>query len=227
MRSLFLLFASCIIAINLSAQISIAPEIGVNLSTYSTNTYGDKNLTKLNGNIRAGLKADISLNDHFYLQPAVLYARNGFYPGNGAPPYGITMNINTIEIPLQLVYKINKPGPGTPFFGIGPYIGFNAWGSTSYLPLVYPPGFYIMPLESPITRSLRIGSSSNDDIKLLDAGIIASAGIQLPFHIYTLLYFQKGFVNLQPSGDSNNYMKSLNMGMSLGYFFHFKHPSKK
>ncbi len=221
MRPLFFLIASFIlVADNAVAQVSFAPEIGINMCTYMKLS-GTKMWNRINNGIRAGGKADITLTPHFHLQPGVLYAGNGYNPPIMAGGANKSMKISTIEVPFQLVYKINTAIANTPFIGVGPYLGCNISGRANFSgAITYPyaePGY---------ARPLKIGSAVGDDIKQFDAGVSASAGLQLANGLYVLVLYQRGLMNLLPQGDAGNSLKSFNIGFSAGYYLHSKHKVK-
>jgi len=226
MRCLIFLFVFTIFDLtSVCAQISVGPEIGVNGSAYIVTRDGEHTINRLNGGVRAGIKADIGLTKHFSLQPGVLYVNNADIPSPMAGGSATSFNVHTIQIPLSLVYKANAGHVTTPFLGIGPYIGFNAGGKADIPGSIMPP--YIS--EPGYARPLKIGSAATDDIKLLDVGVSVTAGLELPNGLYALLLYQKGIANQQPQGNASNAMKDVNFGISLGCFFHCskKHEEKK
>jgi len=219
MRSLFLSFASLIVVTNALAQVNFGPEIGVNTCGYSSH-YG----RQVTAGARAGGKVDIGLTGHLQLQSGILYVNNGLGSTHLAGGSYPTMSISTVEVPVNIVYKAQGGGVSSPFIGIGPYIGINTGGR-----ITISPGDLPSP-QPTIIRSLKIGSSAGDDIKMLDAGLSVTAGVQLANGLYIRILFQKGFMNLQPQGDADNYLRRFNLGLSIGYLFHCKHiaqPTEK
>jgi len=216
MRPFLFLLALLTAAGTASAQVSIAPEVGVNLSTYSSSG----NLSFLQGGLRAGVKADIGLGRYLSLQPGIFYAGNGFSPLHRLGGSNISMRIRTIELPVQLVLIPAGNQPVKPFVGVGGYVGLNAGGTSSFSGTTYP-----FPTDGS-SRPLKAGNNMGSDIRPLDAGVNISAGLQLRNGLYARVLLQKGLTNLIPDGNYGGSMKSYNAGLTLGYFFHCSHEHK-
>ena len=223
MRSLLILVALCVIATCASAQISFAPEIGGNLNFYKNKINGDNIGSRASGGIRAGVKADIRLCTHFYIQPGVFYVNTADIPPQTAGGYNTTLYMNTINIPVHFVYKLKTAGGVTPYFGVGPFLGVNISGRVTWS------NELVMPQNPPPVNheTLKIGSGLDDNIKRYDGGISTIVGLQMPIGLYAQLLFQRGFANLAPGSNAENSITSFNAAISLGYSFHCCHTAKK
>ncbi len=132
-----LLLITCLLATAFvgSGQIKVAPEAGLNFSNYSVPTKS-YSATSVFG-VRLGLIADLALGgDKCYLQPGVLYVRNG--TAVNAPSYfisqsSITYRVHTIEVPLNFLYKFGQPGKNRLFAGAGVYLGMNVKSDAFYI----------------------------------------------------------------------------------------------
>ena len=216
MRSVVLILLSSILcSAPVTAQISVAPELGANVSNYVTVSNGDYSNGGLKGSIRIGVRADVPLCTHFHFMPGLLYENNGVLPPRMAGGSAPTLTIHTIDAPLHVIYRLKTGHVTTPFFGFGPYVAANIGGTS------VAPGFSTFPVppQPEVSRSLKIGSATGDDIKRFDAGVSTTIGLQLPNGLYAAVLFQGGLVNLLPDGDRNNSMKNVNAAFSLGYFF--------
>src|SRR5580698_2041256 len=105
MKSILLIWAAILIASGAQAQVSFGPEIGVNACAYfAPGASGNSN--SIIPGVRAGIKADKRLYQQFHLLTGLLYVSNGYTPGGnlmgGNRP---TLNIHTIEIPFQFLYR--------------------------------------------------------------------------------------------------------------------------
>ena len=124
--SLFMIITSIVGA---NAQFSIAPELGLNMANMTLKekiginppvTIG----TAMKAGLVIGAIADLGLNEKLYVQPGVFYLMNGCNIVGGG-----TYNINTVEIPVNIVYKSGQEGGNRFYFGVGPYIGYNISGT--------------------------------------------------------------------------------------------------
>jgi hypothetical protein len=197
-----------------SAQFGIGPLLGLNISDYRQTMEGieHKNLVKLGG--RIGMLFENPFNQHLYLQPGINYVTNG-YKGNYANA-DILFVINTIEIPLNLEYKLGNECSNRFFFGGGPYFGLVKDG--------------FIHLTSGINvdsrRDLYIGPAVSDDVKRWDAGFGLNIGCELKGALIGRVHYQQGFRNVLPLGNDANSLYNYNCGLSVAYLFHVKHQIK-
>jgi len=200
MKKIILSLLSAGLIVNSSnAQIAIAPELGVNLANMSiTNT-----TTSMKAGLAVGGVVDFGFTKNLYLQPGL------FYLMNGCSFTGGSMSVNTIEIPVNVEYKLGDEGSNRFFFGAGPYLGYNVGGTIK---------------NGGQSASLKIGSakadlnSSGDDIKALDLGIGVNIGYLLANGFYVRAHYQAGLTNLDPSGGSSS-IKTSAIGITVGYYF--------
>lgn len=199
-------------------KMSLGGEIGVNISNYYGETNGDpyNNLTVRK--LRAGVVADYKLNARFSLQSALLYVGNGFEPLKGDRIYSKELQVHTVQLPLLAVAKINARGGNTAFIGLGPYVAANVAGRTNiYHQLSLPYLAY-----DNISRDLKVGSSDDDDVKMIDYGLCANVGYLLSNGLFLKAHYQTGIPNLLPGGDEKNTMRNFNFGFSVGYIMKMK-----
>lgn len=194
-----------------NGQMSLGPEIGINVSMYST-PYNDRYHAT---GVRAGLAANVKTSRNIDVMTGVLYVNNPLGDTRligGAKPI---MPVHCLELPVQVIYKF-KPHGVTPFLGAGAYLDMNMSGKTTL-----PPGD-IPSIQPIIVRALEVGYSRSDDMKPFDAGMSITGGFMLHNGLYIRMLYERGFVNLLPYGNNDNYMKRRNIGFSIGYRFHKK-----
>jgi len=207
------ILSACLLAatVGAQAQLTFGPEVSLIGSNYTGKADGQSSNTKSIVSFRAGAVLDAPISDHFSIQPAVLYVMNGFK--SDIVIANASVHVNTLEIPVNVMYKIDVPGDGHLFVGLGPYIAYNMGGkykeSDSY--------------SGTQTGSLNIGSGPLDDLKVFDFGLGINAGYQLTNGLFLRVFYQKGLLNLDPQGNSNNYIRSTNYGVGVGMLFGGNH----
>ena len=193
----------------LRAQISWGPEAGLNGSNYISKLGGNTISTTAKLGVRVGGVVDMGLGNNLAFEPGLFYLMNGYklsYAGATE-----TANINTLEIPLNILFKIGEPGRGRFWFGLGPYLAFNLSGN------VKVPGFNG---GSSISESLKFGSTAGtDEMKSSDFGVGFNVGYQLADGLFLRAGYQKGVKNLVPGGNGNNSQTSSNFSVTVGYLF--------
>jgi hypothetical protein len=235
-KFVFALFPVSVLTIKVSAQISFAPEVGLNVATMSMKvndlasgsfTYG----TEWKAGLAVGGVADIGITGNIYFQPGLFYEMTGVKLPAGYQLYSNgEWDINTLTIPLNFEYKTGEKGGNRFFIGTGPYIGYNfsagqnynAGGTYNY----YTNSTSYNPAYS---GSLKIGNSAGIDfIKPLDLGWGINTGYQLAIGLYLRVHYQMGFTNLDPYSDKYDVYKSSAYGVTLGYLFggHTNHNKK-
>ncbi|MCW3120733.1 MAG: hypothetical protein JWQ38_225 [Flavipsychrobacter sp.] len=228
---------SCLCAMALvntaNAQVTFGPIAGLNVSNYTitgtnialgspalgTASFTLNTTTKIGG--RFGAVVNIPLNEHFYLQPGVLYVMNGFKQ-SFLGLIELKAHINTAEVPVNLFYKFGD-GDNKPFFiGAGPYFAYNVVGG---MKVNINPALS-STVSSVTNTKLDIGSDSTDFVKAFDCGFGVNAGYQLAMGLFVNAHYQFGLTNLIPI-DINGYsIKNHNYGISIGYMIGSKATKK-
>jgi len=209
-------FSIALLADKADAQISFAPEIGLNMATMSmkVNDLSSGSFTYATGP-KAGLAiggvADMGITENIYFQPGFFYVMNGVKLTAGYETAGGVWNINTLAIPLNFEYKTGETGGNRFFIGTGPYIGYNISASYKYDDnTTY--GYYAS------SGNLKIGNSAGKyNIKPLDLGWGINTGYLLANGFYLRLRYQMGFTNLNPYSDKYDIYKSSAYGITIGY----------
>ena len=191
------------------AQLGFGGEIGLNGSACTVKVAGNDKDAKLRFGMRIGGFSDIALTDNFFLQPGLYYVANGYKANftGGHEEY----NINTIEIPVNIIYKFGPLGSSRLFVGAGPFIGYNIHGYYKVF----------SPLFVDSRSDLRIGGGATDQVNNLDAGLGINAGYQLTEGLFLRARTQFGLLNMSvPVANENNTLRSFSFGITAGYVFY-------
>ncbi len=190
-----------LIATTANAQLAIAPELGLNLANVTGKSGGVSTDTKMKAGLAIGAVIDLGIADNIYFQPGLFYLMNGAKANTG----DVTMNINTLQIPLNFVYKLGEEGGNRFFFGVGPYLGYNI--SANYK-------------AGGNSTTIDIGTDkTKDGLKPLDFGAGVNVGYLMSMGVFVRAHYQMGFANLDPISDADNTMKSSAIGITVGYYF--------
>ncbi len=205
------LFSLSVILVSIAfhgyAQMGLGIEAGANASNYTVKTpIGTKN-TQFKWGMRLGVLSDMAISDNFYFQPGIYYVANHLHTdlSTGYEQY----DLHTIEVPLNIQYKIGILGKNRLFVGLGPYVAFNRSGSYS---------IHVTYVDS--KRALRLGNEASDDMQYFDFGGGVNVGYQITEGLFARVRAQMGFADLAPKDIPNASVKSLGICVSAGYLFY-------
>ncbi len=188
-------------------QFRVGPEAGILFSNYPGKLNGDNVNAKSVFGGRVGATADLTISGGFGIQGSLLYVANGYQLSNVIATQKMTLN--TLEVPVSIIWRSGEQGDDRFFAGVGPYIGWNLSGK------IKETGSGISE-----TRQVNIGDTRyQDDTRKTDYGLGGYVGYELSMGLFIRAHFQKGLANLQPGGDADNVAKSMNYGVSFGYLF--------
>ncbi len=195
-----------------NAQISIAPEAGINLANErfkSTDATGkvEKGTGDLKLGVKAGANVNIPVGDNVVIQPGLFYSIKGTKNDIGS---GVTVNrtLHYFDVPVNIQYMFNDPSEGRFFIGVGPYMGVAFSGHDK---LQGTGG-------NDITTDLKFGNDAKtNDLQRFDFGGQVNAGYLLRSGIFFRGMYQAGATNLEPQGNSDNTIRSSTITISLGY----------
>ena len=191
-------------------QISFAPEVGMNMSSFTTKISGSGATLTENGQyqpgVRAGMVMDISLGSMFAVQPALYY--NLVRTKDEMSFMGLSAEtkttIHALQLPVYFMYKSHDIGPGRIFAGIGPVFSLYLAGNTK---------------SGSVSEDIKFGDDPDkDDMKSFDMGGSVNAGYEFSSGLFLRAYYNLGFANLAPGGDKDYSSKSNSFGISVGYF---------
>ena len=209
-RCLFILLLPILVSTSLLAQIRLAAIGGIHSSNFieknsipgydtSTGKYFSPNT-----GFELGVLAEIPLGKYnLYLQPGILYSSKGnqfqkFYDSTDYQTDTLynqyTLNLNYVEIPLYLTWKLSlsKDQKNHFFISAGPYFAFIYGATQSYQNRVlqYNSSNYIYQSG---TEDLPVGIGPQK-YKTYDIGIDAKAGFELG-NVLLSAYFSRGLTN--------------------------------
>ncbi|MFN9710541.1 MAG: porin family protein [Bacteroidota bacterium] len=200
MKKIFLLSAFALTIFGANAQFTFGVKGGLNLANTAVSPT-DGVTYKSIAAIQLGVTAEYAINNNIGVESGLLYS------GKGAKgevsilgeSFSVTGTANYLEIPVNAVYKINA-GNSKVLLNAGPYFAFALGGK-------------LKPSVGD-SRSIKIGSSEDSDIKGTDVGLNIGAGLLLKEKITVGLQYGLGLANISPrSGETiNNRVFSLTVG---------------
>ena len=185
----------------------IAFESGLNMANLALKAGGTKVNTSFKPGFAFGVVADTRLSQHIYFQPGAFYEMTGCK--TTTDPKG-SYYLNTVNVPLNIEYKTGEKCGRRFFAGAGPYVSYNISGN--YTTVAYD---NIPSTSTPIT----IGTGNTSNIKAVDMGVGVNVGYILKNKLYARARYQQGLINLFPNGNSDNSIKSSEIGVTIGYIF--------
>jgi len=215
MKKIFLLsLLGSTLALSSSAQMGFGVEAGLNFSNYNVKRNGVMNQSDFRNGGRIGILSDMALTDNLFFQPGIYYVNNG-YKTDITGGFN-QINVNSIEIPLYLQYKIGMLGVNRIFLGAGPYMAWNKDG-TNYT--------HTATIDS--KSDLKVGSKVTDVIRPFDIGAGINFGYQVTAGLFVRARAQMGILNQYPGGTPDSYTKSYGFSISAGYLFYTRDKSGK
>lgn len=189
------------------AQVTYGPEVSLIGTNYTDNSNGRSSSAKAIISYRIGAVVDAPLCGHFSIQPAVFYVRNGYK--FDANTVNVSVRVNTLEVPVNVMYKVDVHGGDNFFVGLGPYFALNMSGT-------YDESDNFFGSRN---GSLNIGSGPTDILKTVDFGLGINTGYQLSNGLFLRLFYQKGLLNLAGKAEVGGTEHSTNYGIGVGMLF--------
>ncbi len=215
-KASILLFATLGLIGETKAQMKFGIQAGLNESKYtekeSMNGVVLSPDFKYKTGFRVGVVADFELKKNLSLQPSISYVTNGtkFTFGTGTDAVSLDMNVNSIEVPINLNYKMKHW-----FIGAGPYMAFNMSGKGT-----------VSSPDTSYTKSLSFGTDSTNSLRKLDIGLGANVGYQFDNGIFLKVHLQTSLLNLAPKNPTVDGVtvteRNTNFGFTAGYYFKTK-----
>jgi hypothetical protein len=192
---------------------------------------------EMNG-FQAGVYAEYDLGyTGIMIQPALMYAVNGTNLGqtqgfidnaNYSIGYASTyLRVNSVRLPINIVYKYAITSKWSVFAGVGPYIAKNLGGTEKgYFQIVYTSNN--QPATAAINNTLKISSNPSygvggvSNITAFDAGIDFLLGFSYKKFDFSVSY-NRGFTEIYHTTytDLGNQFWNFTVGYRL-----FGHPRK-
>lgn len=210
---------------SLFAQVTIAPEAGLNIASMSYKSdkeqyINEKYSSRLGMNF--GVYLNVPLVSGLFFQPGVLYSGKGYKMSETETNSGITsayqetFSTNYIEVPLNLGYEYKLGKAGTVFATAGPYLGYGIGGKIKNEVTIEGVSATI-----PNNGISAFGKSADGAIlKPLDFGLNFSLGYKLPFGLYARFQYGLGLSNIANAANVSSKNKCMSVG--VGYAFSIK-----
>ena len=212
-RLLFLFFAFTISAVSIAQTIGV--KAGLNMSNMimkdDEGTSSDE--FKMNPGFHIGPTVEVSLNDMFSVEAAILFSTNGFKTNQASDGFEYKGKLNNFYVDLPVTAKVAFPVGGIKIYGeLGPYIGMGLTGKSKYEIT------YGGETESN-TETIKWGSDAeNDDFKRLDFGAVAEAGVEIS-SIRIGVSYGYGLANISSYTEGGTRVSNRVLGLSVGYTF--------
>ena len=172
-----------------AGEISYGAKVGVIMANLTQTPAEWEQEQEYKAGFMGGVFLNYAFNEHFSLQPELLYTQKGVRDNlyDGFISIDLTASFDYVELPVLAIYTFLEEGGFRPFIYGGPNVSFT--------------------VSSELELSASILSTTVDFSSLThvtDFGLVAGGGVEYPFGKGTLLMdarFQIGFTNVILSGD--------------------------
>ena len=203
MKKTILVASMSLFAFGAKAQVSFAPEVGLNLFN-QTQKLGS---AELSSGSKVGFKAggvvNIPVVAGFYVQPGIFYSTKGFKYNGDLPGIESSTNLGYIEVPVNALYRFDLGNAGGIFVSAGPYAAFAVNGKTKTT---------LLGVET--KTDVEFGSDAGET-KRFDYGLNAGLGYETPWGVYVRAQYGLGLANLSNINDGT--VKNKGFQFSLGF----------
>ncbi len=217
-KKVLVVFAAAVLTMGYAqAQFTFGARAGFNLTSFGGS---DKDFLgsspKMKPGFQIGVVGEYAFGDAFAIQPGILFATQGAkykesvnYMGVDVD-YETTMNLNYIQIPINLQYKVDL-GSTKLLLQAGPYLGYGLGGKEKYK--VSGGG----ESESGDYK-IKFGSGDDEDVEYVDNafdfGLGVGAGLQFG-NLQAGVGYNFGFTSLFDEGT----LKNNGLAITLTYLF--------
>jgi hypothetical protein len=194
MKRIFLLAAMLGMVTLTFGQFTLGPKIGINMSKLSTN------IEDVTEDMKTGFQfgAFVRFGKKLYVQPEVLFSTKGGTLSNYGEDATVKVNLNTLEIPLEVGFKLLNLN----------VVSLNIMGGPSASFVVKEEIEINKEIENPITE---------DHIKNTIWNFNLGVGVDVLMFTFDVRY-NWGLNNiLEPVGEQSNDMKNNMWTVSLGW----------
>jgi hypothetical protein len=174
---------------------------GLNFSDVTTNDKTENEAIGPRTAYHLGLVFDIPMNEKLSFQPQLLYSGRGAKEDHD--DHKDIIRFNSLEIPLNLVYRTAGSEKGRFFFGGGPNVGYNLNGK-------------VVASDDPDeTTDFEFGSAAGQ-IRRMDLGLNFLAGYETSRGFFVSANYNRGLTNWLNSDDSwRNHIFAVSIGWLL------------
>jgi len=173
---------------------------------------------KLKPGFHIGITAELPISETFVFETGLLLSTKGFKMSESKTLNGETYEVkgssNLLYLDIPLTAKSYfKVGQTTIFGALGPYIGYGLSGKSKYETS--------MNGDTESDEQDVNWGSGDDDVKRLDFGLTAGAGIEISF-IQIGLSYNLGLANIVANTENGMKVNNRVIGLSVGYKFGVK-----
>jgi hypothetical protein len=159
-----------------------------------------------------GPVVDIPLSDNFSIEAGLLATSKGAQMKEEEMGFEYSMKLFLLYVDVPVLAKVSFDAGGAKIYAaVGPYVGGGIMGKSKY------EASYGGETESE-TEDIEWGSGEDADLKRLDYGVSAGAGVQFG-SLQLGVSYGYGLANLDPTSDSDFKINNRVLGVSLGYWF--------
>lgn len=148
-----------------------------------------------------GLALDMPLSSHFIFQPQLNFVSNG-----GQSEGIVRVNLNSLELPLNFMYRQNNKAGF--FIGAGPFVGYGLGAN--------------IKVDGEETLKLKYGNNSGDNVVRWNFGANVLAGYLLSNGLQIALNYNMGFTDINGTHgvavDDLSKPMTRYFGLRIGYF---------
>ncbi|MCH5715825.1 porin family protein [Niabella hibiscisoli] len=221
-----ILSALLLATITTQAQTKFGIQAGAIGSNFKVKADGDENVKyRMTAGFKAGVFAEIPVSQNVFINPALNFVHKGgkavthIENEGGSGDLNVVTKTNYLEMPVNLMYKLNGADAQGFYFGAGPVLGMGLGGEIKTTARGTTSG------GDPINESEGIsikfdGKNTSDDnahFKRLEWGANAFAGYQLNNGLSFQLQYRPNFTNV--SVEDNVSYKNNYFGFSIRYRF--------
>ncbi|MBV5312449.1 MAG: PorT family protein [Prolixibacteraceae bacterium] len=190
---------------------------GLNLANILAKSHDGTNIDefKMKPSFHIGLTAEFPATETTSFETGLFLSTKGFKLDVKESSYSQKSNANLLYLDVPLLAKVYFNAGGSRIYAaFGPYLGFGLSGKTKN-EVTYNGQTELEEID------LKWGSGEDDDIKPLDYGLIAGAGINIKSMEFGLNY-SYGLANLEATSEDDSEMKNRVISISVGYKFNSK-----
>jgi len=176
-------------------EVTYGPEVGINLANVS----GDLPNTDMKPGIKAGAVVNLPAGGGFYIQPGLFFSQKGYKTSILGIEAKTT--INYIELPVNVLYRLDLGNAGGIFASAGMYAAFATNGKVK---------------SGDLSHDIDFGGDAGE-MKRFDYGANFGLGYETPWGVYVRGQYGLGLANL--SNDDDFKMKNNTIQITLGYLF--------
>ena len=202
------------LSVNSFAQTTFGVRGGLNLADISLKASGiGIDASSMKPGFHIGAVVDHSITDIFAFETGLMLESKGSKikaSAIGGTTGEAVTNIFYLDVPVNLKASYDFGGIG--LYGLfGPYVGVAISSKDKYTG----------DFESAAGMSEydnKIGNSDTDDLKRMDFGLTMGAGVEID-NFQLGVGYDLGLANIQPGGDSDNFVKNKVFKISVGLMF--------